>query len=116
MSESTEEDLESEDDPTHDPTQQNHAQNGGFEEDVEDVQQKGGLDKGRPKEGLEERDYRDTSSSSNNIHNPTHTKETEREDKSEDGLASSSTCSKEPDFEAITTELEKRSKPTGVKV
>ncbi len=72
VSESTEEDLESEDDPTHDPTQQNRAQNGGFEEDEEDeedVQQKGVLDKGRPKEGLEDRDDRGTSSSSNNIHN-----------------------------------------------
>lgn len=115
MSESTEEDLEGEDDPTHDPTQQNHAQNGGFEEDEEDVQEKGGLDKGRSKEGLEDRDDRDTSSTSNNIHNPTHTKETEREDKSEDGLASSSTYSIEPDFKALSTELEKRYKPKGVK-
>jgi hypothetical protein len=114
--ESTEEDLESEVDPTHDPTQQNHAQNGGFEEDEEDVQQKGGLDKGRPKEGLERRDDRDTSSSSNNIHNPTHTKETESRNKSEDGLASSSTYSIEPDFEALSAELEKRYKPTGAKV
>jgi hypothetical protein len=118
VSESTDEDLESEVDPTHDPTQQNHAQNGGFEEDEEheeDVQQKGGLDKGRPKEGLEDRDDRDTSSS-NNIHNPTHTKEIEREDKSEDCFASSSTYSIEPDFKALSTELEKRYKPTGVKV
>jgi hypothetical protein len=54
VSESNEEDLESEDDPSHDPTQQNHAQNRGFEEDEEDeedVQHKGGLDKDRPKGG-----------------------------------------------------------------
>ena len=69
-----------------------------------------------PKEGLEESDDIDTSSSSNNIHNPTHTKETEREDKSEDGFASSSTYSKEPDFEALSTELKKRYKTTGAKV
>jgi hypothetical protein len=113
VSESSEEDLETKDDPTHDPTQQNHAQNRGFEEDEEDVQQKGGLNKGTPKGGLEERDI---SSSSNNKHNPTHTKETEREDKSEDRLASSSTYSKEPDFEALSAELEKRYKPTRAKV
>ena len=77
---------------------------------------RGGLDNGRPKEGLENRHDRDASSSSNNIHNPTHTKETEREDKSEDGLASSSTYSREPDFEALSAELEKRYKPTGAKV
>ena len=115
MSESTEEDLEPEDDPAPDSTQQNHAQNRGFVEDGEDVQQKGSLDKGRQKEGLEMRDHRDTSSS-NNIHNPPHTKETGREDKSDNGLASSPTYPSEPDFEAVSNELKKRYKPTGDKV